>query len=632
MFARAYIGSEGSSVITQGMSDAVLLASPLERRLLIEEAAGVKQYRIEKERAVKKLGATIENISRTDALRAEIEPHLKHLGREAEKLSKIRGVSDALQQKQLRKFSFLWSKNLLERKEFLEDEQRASDHLRVASQELEKRQAELQVILKSVGDDTERERNLLEQEEARLRNQIFSEERDKSLILGKIDSEEYRRKPREVVESVPVDRAFVQAKIDEIRHHQEKLLDRLAHVESMDEMQEIRELARVVMTRLSDLRSVSDSESVVTKRLVALSPEETVKSDERLSAFQAELEKVSARIGEISKKHDALKEKLESERLATEENRRRFFRLEQLVHEKQRDLERAKDRMNDLRIRLARADVRRDDLEKEITEELHREARSLPVFDMASDTIDLNREEREILRLKVELEQSGSIDPLVAAEFEETKKRYSFLESESEDLRRAVESLRKVISEAEERIRTEFESAWSEVNREFGRYFRIIFGGGSASLAKIPVHRLSHSLAKNLDDVAEEQGSGGEGTALEIGIDIAVSPPGKRISNLSMLSGGERSLVALALLFAVISHNPPPFAVLDEVEAALDEANSKRFGDLLSELSKRTQFIAITHNRETMRKAAILYGITMGDDGVSKVLSLRLEDVKIGGK
>ena len=99
-----------------------------------------------------------------------------------------------------------------------------------------------------------------------------------------------------------------------------------------------------------------------------------------------------------------------------------------------------------------------------------------------------------------------------------------------------------------------------------------------------------------------------------------------------MLSGGERSLTALALLFAIISHNPPPFAVLDEVEAALDEANSKRFSDLLSELSSRTQFVAITHNRETMRRASILYGVTMGDDGVSKILSVRLDQIGTGGK
>ena len=118
----------------------------------------------------------------------------------------------------------------------------------------------------------------------------------------------------------------------------------------------------------------------------------------------------------------------------------------------------------------------------------------------------------------------------------------------------------------------------------------------------------------------------------EVGIDISATPPGKKISNLSMLSGGERSLTSLALLFAIISHNPPPFSILDEVEAALDEANSRRFGRILQELSNNTQFVIITHNRETMRQASLLYGVTMGEDGISKLLSVRLDQVGQGGK
>ena len=114
----------------------------------------------------------------------------------------------------------------------------------------------------------------------------------------------------------------------------------------------------------------------------------------------------------------------------------------------------------------------------------------------------------------------------------------------------------------------------------------------------------------------------------EIGIDIIAAPPGKRITHLPMLSGGERSLTSLALLFAVISYNPPPFAILDEVEAALDEANSRRFGRILQELSTQTQFVIITHNRETMRQASLLYGVTMTEEGGSRVLSVRLDQVK----
>ncbi|HBR71617.1 MAG TPA: hypothetical protein DEA27_02285, partial [Candidatus Moranbacteria bacterium] len=142
------------------------------------------------------------------------------------------------------------------------------------------------------------------------------------------------------------------------------------------------------------------------------------------------------------------------------------------------------------------------------------------------------------------------------------------------------------------------------------------------------------SLADGGNVVDEEDGEKEEGSEeeKEMGIDIFACPPGKKITNLSMLSGGERSLTSLALLFAIIAHNPPPFSILDEVEAALDEANSRRFSKILNDLSDTTQFIAISHNRETMRQASLLYGVTMGEDGISKLLSVHLDQIGQGGK
>ena len=119
-----------------------------------------------------------------------------------------------------------------------------------------------------------------------------------------------------------------------------------------------------------------------------------------------------------------------------------------------------------------------------------------------------------------------------------------------------------------------------------------------------------------------------EEEAPEPGVDIAVDLPRKRIKGLAMLSGGERALTAIALLFAITAVNPPPFLVLDETDAALDEANSQRYGAILKELAKKTQLIIVTHNRETMKSAGVLYGVTMGDDGVSKLLSLKLEEAE----
>lgn len=635
LLARASIGRDSSSVITQGMSDAVLLASPLERRIFLEEAAGVKQYRIEKERAIKKLQTTTENVAQVEALLREIEPHLKNLRKQAEKSLRRKDVADALHKKQLLRFSFLYGKLIADRASFSAESLESEATLKSLEAEIETVQAQLHLEAERANNETKRREG--ERDERACRDQLNRVEREYAVLLGKIDIEEERRKPREVRESIAVDRSFVRGRIEEIRAHQEKLVDRISHVESLDELQELRELARVVSTRLSELYDEAGSESLVTTHTVSLPPEELEKSDRRLAELQAESKKL---LEERDRLRVELLEKeraIEEERRASEEGRKRFFALERSVREMNAERNRAKDRINEGKIRLARIDVREEDLTNELFEELRLKPDALPVWDASHEAIDPDRYEREIIRLKVELEHIGGIDPLVVEECAETEKRFSFLTSESEDLKRAIVSLRHIVREMEVKIHDAFESAWKEVNLEFDRYFRIIFGGGSASLKKVSVERRSTLFpGEAIEEGSIPHASGGLDNEASVerdaGVDIVVSPPGKRIANLSMLSGGERSLVALALLFALIAHNPPPFAVLDEVEAALDEANSKRFGDLLSELSRKTQFVAITHNRETMRRAAILYGVTMGDDGVSKVLSLRLDQVGTEGK
>jgi len=196
------------------------------------------------------------------------------------------------------------------------------------------------------------------------------------------------------------------------------------------------------------------------------------------------------------------------------------------------------------------------------------------------------------------------------------------------------------VREMEKKVNEKFHATFDEINKEFSKYFRIIFGGGDAHLTKVNIRpRKTKEILTEMEtpDATQEKEESPEDDLSddeknEIGIDISACPAGKRISNLSMLSGGERSLTSLALLFAIIAHNPPPFSILDEVEAALDEANSKRFGRIIQDLSARTQFVTITHNRETMRQAALLYGVTMGEDGMSKLLSVRIDQVGQGGK
>jgi chromosome segregation protein len=213
---------------------------------------------------------------------------------------------------------------------------------------------------------------------------------------------------------------------------------------------------------------------------------------------------------------------------------------------------------------------------------------------------------RRIEQLRNELRTLASVNPGAINEYHELLERYTFLTTQADDLRRGADSLRQVIVELHKTMKRLFEETFKAVAAEFQVYFRTLFGGGTARLT--------------LTDPRD---------FTQTGIEIAAQPPGKRLQNLALLSGGERALTGVALLFAILKVNPTPICVLDEVDAALDESNIGRFCGALRVLSERTQFIIITHNRGTMEIANTLYGVTLVEGGASRVISLRLSDIEM---
>jgi chromosome segregation protein len=203
--------------------------------------------------------------------------------------------------------------------------------------------------------------------------------------------------------------------------------------------------------------------------------------------------------------------------------------------------------------------------------------------------------------LRARIRAIGAVNEEAAEDYRESKERYDFLSVQVADLREAEESLVLALEQLRQIVRDRFRTAFQEVNAGFQVYFRAFFGGGQARLV-----------------LAEPEDYG------ESGVDIIAQPPGKRLQNLAMLSGGERSMTAVALLFALLERNPAPFCVLDEVDAALDESNIGRFGEALSNLAERGQFLVVTHNRGTVQAADSIYGVSMTGDGISSVLSMRL--------
>jgi len=221
-------------------------------------------------------------------------------------------------------------------------------------------------------------------------------------------------------------------------------------------------------------------------------------------------------------------------------------------------------------------------------------------------------------RLKIRLEELGvgATEDLIK-EYEEVKSRDEFLAKELSDLNGSVQSLKSLIAEMENELSVRFDEGLKKINEEFQNFFKLMFGGGKAALTKIRIKKKSVSSDFDGDDNA---------AVYEEGVDLMISLPNKRVKGLGMLSGGERALTSTALIFAIGQINPPPFIILDETDAALDEANSRRYSDMIERLAQHSQLILITHNRETMSRAGVLYGITMGIYGVSQVLSIKFED------
>lgn len=626
LLAKAGVGRDSYCVITQGMSDAVLSATPLERRAIFEDAAGVKQHQIEKERALRKLESTRENLVRVDSLVVEIEPHLKNLRRQAERASQAKDIALKLRVKQELLYSYLWHAFSEERSGLVSRRRDIEDA--IAKLESETVQLEAQSRRAALAMETNDREDTIEAELGTLREEQNAIIREKSILEGRREAEIEKQREREEIEVIPVDLNFVQARLEEISKLQAELIDKLTHVERLEDVQDIREFATVVRQRIADLRSQAGEGSVKMKKVMTISDAEREAATVRMAEIESGLARLEASIHAAETNVANKSAELTAVREAGRAEREAYFNAEKEFREKEHLLQRRKDELNDLKVGLARVEVREEDLTNLVREELSVAPETLQ-YD--GTPVERERLEREVARLKVEVEHVGTIDPLIVDEYQETEKRFTFLTTESEDLKKAAESLREVIKEMDHKIDAAFKEAFKEIDKKFAEYFKIIFGGGKASLEIVRVKmRQSSDEATESEDELGDVKSAPE--AYEVGIEIAACPPGKRIHNLSMLSGGERSLTSLALLFAIISHNPPPFAVLDEVEAALDEANSRRFSKMLAELSEHTQFIAITHNRETMAQAGLLYGVTMAKDGVSKLLSVRLDQVGEGGK
>lgn len=616
LLANANIGSSGHHIISQGEADRVLAAGPKERKEMIEDALGLKVYQLKKKETQQKLEKTQENILQVESLRREAAPHLKYLKKQVEKAERSLQVQEQLKQayaeylKREDTYLAFHSDRLQAEKIVPETELKT----------IQKRLSELKQLLKET-DDEQNQNQKLNQAQSELKEcsklrQLA--ERDVSNIEGQIGFLQKRidSPAPEVVVGEVVARVELEKLVSEIETRADKALSNGG--ESV--------LERALNDLVNQLKSFIKREPVTIVDASETDKEELESLEQKLQTAQAA---VAVALENEENARLSVSEQEAQKLQGTQTNREAEREMFTLINT-QRETEQTLHQISS-ELRVLERD--RADFKQELQEAVSLIGRSASDYYshelLLADGTVLSKEEivqedrlkqterrKELEKLKIRLEELGvgATEDLLK-EHKEAQERDEFLAGELEDLSQSVKNLLSLTDEMQEKLQEQFTAGMEKISHEFNTFFTLMFGGGSAVL-----QRVTMKARKN------EECESDEALIAEEGVELNVQLPNKRVKGLEMLSGGERALASIALIFAMSQVNPPPFIILDETDAALDEANSRRYGDMIEALSKKSQLVLITHNRETMSRAGILYGITMGNEGVSKVLSVKFEE------
>ncbi len=608
LLSRAGIGHGNYTIVNQGMTDQILLSSPVERMGFLEDAAGVKEFQLKKNKSVRRIKKTRINIEKAESLMREIEPELRVLKSQSRKIEKAQKTREELAEKRAQYFAVRLnniesnqSKNGLELKRIEEQIEGSQKKIKAINQKLqESDNSSIQEQNKLIAG-IEKEKAQLEKERYELERMGFKQEIELKSLQEKI--EQFGKE-----EIILVDRGYILTKLQKIKDELDSQVGK--------------SLTAKLIFKINDLLQEIQAGKAVKSKASEETEKQKVLLNKDLDKIKQEAQQNSIEIAnckqKIAEKNQAV-QTINAENQKKQESRVDF--KDQLRRE-QFEVEKAERYLEHLRLDKTKLEQELVEIKKDIQANFNGN-----LDDLRKISCNLNLENLKMLieKLSWQLEQIREIDTGVIEEYRELQEKYDFLEKESKDLKLTLTDLNRVIVEMDKTIKNRLAQAFTAINKEFMIYFKLIFSGGSAKLEKIKIEK-----RKFLDEL-EDEGEKDPEDLTEFGIDIKVNPPGKRINNLNMLSGGERTLTSIALLFALISYNPPPFAFLDEIEANLDEANAKRFSRILKKLSHKTQFILATHSREVMRMADILYGITMDSGGYSKVFSVSLGQIKEDG-
>jgi chromosome segregation protein len=628
LLASAHIGSSGYHIISQGEADKILNANIRERRDIIEEALGLKIYQYKKEESQRKLEKTEENIKQTESLRREIAPHIRFLKKQVEKIEKTAQMKEDLNKFYHGYFKReeLYIKNekeliQLDRSGPEKEMQRLDDELKNAKEVLEK---------SSEKDEKSDKVVFVERQIKENRDKKDSIMRDIGRIEGEISSLLRLLKKQNDARVVGQQKLIELSSVENLNKSIEL---EIQGVETMEDLSKIKEIFRNIRKLLSDF--ISRNRSTESDD----SSEELKKEIQTLEFSKGEKEKTLSEFVVLEQKltveYSVLKNEIEKEKDSNRDAEKALFRVVAEQNE-------IRSKLNDIFLREKTLLHNEEEFKKELQEAsilvgvsalryrdvdiLNSESQVLTNENILLEERAIQEERKRTMeKMKIRLEDAGvSGSDEILKEYRETSERDTFLEKELEDLIKSSESLKILIKELEEKLTIEFKEGVNKINTQFSEFFIAMFGGGSASLSVIKEKKRKRKDTEI--SVSEDGEIEVEEEETEEGLDIEVSLPKKKIKGLMMLSGGERALTSIALIFAISQVNPPPFIILDETDAALDEANSKKYGDMIENLSKYSQLILITHNRETMSRAGIIYGVTMGNDGISRLLSIQFDE------
>ncbi len=613
LLASVNIGSSGHHIISQGEADRILNASPKDRREMIEDALGLKIYQYKIKEAERKLDRTTNNMKEVSLIRKEITPHLNFLKRQVEKFEKAKEMKIDL--------SNLYREYLKKESVYLENQKSA---LNSEKNKIQIEMADIAGKISSIEDAGTIQENPKNEELRNLDRKIseirsLKGELDRKLgrIEGMIEMEE-RRAQKAPQQAHVVSHEEVLKIVSEVNNYIDEALDK----DSLAEVSAILSRIKIILNKFNQkpeqLENTSNSEEI-----------DNLKNTQ--AGILTEIQNIQNEEDKINTQAVNLRREIDSENEETRIKEREKF----TYRVKQQELSAS---LNIILVKEENLSRRSEAFENEIKEGsalIGVDVLSYKNFEISGEINEFAQDEqkRKIERIKIKLEDAGlGGGSEILKEYNEVADREKFLMKEMEDLAVSIESLRKLMIDLKEKIDISFKEGIKKINTEFQEFFSLMFGGGSAFLAVVAEQKRKKK-SKNGEEINEEEMEDDEeenenGIVFEHGIEINVSLPHKKVKELHALSGGERSLTSIALLFSMSQVNPPPFLVLDETDAALDESNSRKYGDMLEKLSKRSQLIVITHNRETMSRAGVLYGVTIGADGASKLLSIKFDEAQ----